>query len=358
MTPEDTVTCLCARQNFEMRHQEKLIDICRSQPIQWDIVFATANRHQITPLVYINLSRISYKELNIPLNILNRFKKAQIRNIFVKQRTNLVLEKIFALFAQKGIEVMLVKGAVLGNLVYKKPWYTISYDVDLVIRAKEEDLDEGDHREILEQMDGFNHEGDEFKEHIEYDFYEHHDITMNNVLTVDWERIWAEAKRIKRMGYDVLVMAPEDMLLATAINSCRKRFFQLKSLCDIMAIIEKYPNLDWNMVVSKAHAYKCNTILYTALVVTQTVLGCYLPDDIVADLKVGRLRTSIINYLVKNLSQRLTLLNLFVHSENATYKRKLSWPLFLTYATYRVDLLWPKLGELYIAWRNPPPVPR
>ena len=355
MTPEDTILCLCTRQNFEAKHQQDLIDICQSQTIQWEIVFATADRHQITPLVYVNLSKISNKDLNIPSTVFNRFKKTQIHNIFVKRRTEAVFEKVLALFAQKGIDVMLVKGEALGRLVYEQPWYTISFDVDLVIRAREEELYKDDRREIMELLDGFNHEHSQFKEHIEYDFYEHHDITMSNVLPVDWERIWAEAERIQIKGYDVFVMNPEDMLLATAINSCRKRFFRLKSLYDLATIIEKYPNLDWNTVISRAHAYKSNTILYTALVVTETILGCRLPDDALADLKVSRLRALLIGYLVKNLSERMSLMNLFVHSENATFERTLSWPLVLTYATYRFDLLWPKLGELYTAWRNPPP---
>jgi len=214
MTLEDIIICLCTRQKFERRHQQNLIEICQGQPIQWDIVFATADHHQVSPLVYLNLSRISNKDLNIPSTILNRFKKAQIRNIFVKKRTKVTLEKILALFTQKGIGVMLVKGEALSHLVYEQPWYTISHDIDLIIRAREEELMGGDHQEILELLDGLNQERSEFKEHIEYDFYEHHDITMNNVLTVDWERIWAEAKKIQFNGYDIFVMAPEDMLLA------------------------------------------------------------------------------------------------------------------------------------------------
>jgi len=355
MTPEDIVLCLCTRQNFEKKHQQKIIDVCQRQTIHWDIVLATADKHQITPIVYINLSRIPNEKINIPSPFLALFKKTQIRNIFIKRRTEAALEKVLALFNQKGIDVMLVKGEALDYVVYDQPWYTISLDVDLVIRVREDELTEGYRGEILELLEDLNHERNPFKKHIEYDFYEHHDITMNNILPVNWNRIWAEAIKIQIKGYDVFVMTPEDTLLATAITSCRKRFFRLKSLCDLATIIEKYPTLDWKIVISKAHEYKCNTILYTALVVTQSVLGCYLPNNILTDLKVPRLRVTLISYLVKNLSQRISLMDLFVHSENATYNRTLSWTLLLTYATYRVDLLWPKLGELYNAWRNPPP---
>ena len=45
----------------------------------------------------------------------------------------------------------------------------------------------------------------------------------------------------------------------------------------------------------------------------------------------------------------------YIHSEDMLLGREFSWPLVLTYATYRLDHLGPKLGEIYAAWRNPPP---
>lgn len=355
MVPEDRLLCLCTRQKLQTKQQKELISICHDQPVDWEYVFATADLHQVSPLVYLNLTKLPSQWLNIPSTVFNRFKKAQIHNILVKKRTRVSLEKALALFYQKGIDVMVVKGEALNHLVYEQPWYTISHDIDLVIRARAEELDENDREEILNLLDVDNNARDGFKEHIEYDFYEHHDISMNNILNVDWQRIWAEARKIEILGYEVFVMTPEDMLLAAAINSCRKRFFRLKSMCDLVSIIEKCPQLNWCTVIMKAHEYKCNTILYTALVATQITLGCPLPAGILTGLKVNTIRKAIIDKLVNHLSQRLPLSNLFVRSENATFKRTLSWPLFLTYATYRLDLLGPKLGELYAAWRNPPP---
>jgi hypothetical protein len=355
MTPEDRLLCLCTRQNLEAKQENEVVFICQNQRIDWEYVFTTADLHQVSPLVYLNLTRISSQELNIPSEVFSRFKKAQIHNILAKKRTRASLEKALALFDQKGIDVMVVKGEALNHLVYEQPWYTISYDIDLVIRIREEELDGPDREEILTLLDNDNKARDGFKEHIEYDFYEHHDITMNDILNVDWHRIWAEARKIEILGYPVFVMMPEDMLLSAAINSCRKRFFRLKSMCDLVSIIEKYPDLDWSTVILKAHEYRCNTILYTALVVTQATLGCALPAGILTELRVNPIRLSIINKLVSQLSQRLPLSDLYVQSENATFKRTLSWPRCLTYATYRLDLLGPKLWELYAAWRNPPP---
>ena len=355
MTSEDTIVCLCTRQHFETTHIQKLIAICQGQTIEWDEVFDTADRHGVAPLVYTNLMNHQNGSFAVPQAVMNKFKKAYIHNVFVKKGTGPILEEALALFARKGLDVMLVKGAALNVLVYEKPWYTRSYDIDLVIKARRDEIDETDHFELVETLEKFNHQRNEFKEHIEYDYYEHHDVTMNNVLMINSERLWQEAHKIQVNGYDVFVMTPEDMLLAAAINSCRKRFFRLKSLCDIAEIIHHYPDLNWDLLADKAIEYECNTILYTALIVTQTTLGCPLPENVLSALKVNPMRAVIINHLVKNLCRNFTLTELFERSESTVLGREFSWPLVLTYTAYRANHIVPKMTEIYRAWRNPPP---
>jgi hypothetical protein len=355
MTPEDTIICLSARQNFDAEHQQRIVEICRLKPIRWDKVFATSQLHQISPIVYSNLSRISSDQLQMPPVIRNRFIKAHYRNILTKKKTERVLEQILAFASRKKLSIMIVKGEAVSRLTHTQPWHTVSYDVDLVVRSDERELGEEDRREIVTFLAAFNKNRSEFEEHIEYDFDEHHDMTMNGILTVDWDRIWAEAETLQIGGHEACVMSIEDTLLAAAINSCRKRFYRLKSLFDIAAILDSHPNLNWATIIRKAHAYRCDTILYTALVVAESVLGCRPPDGILAALGINPIRAALIRFLVSQLSKRLTMSQLFVKSRNATFSRALSWTLLLTYATYRIDHLGPKVRELYAAWRNPPP---
>jgi hypothetical protein len=352
MTPEDTIVCLCTRQNFGAAHQRQLTDLCQSQEIQWDVVYATAEENFVSPLVYVNLSHGRIGGRAIPQAILDKFKKSYIHNVFVKQGTAKILDQILALFAQKGIDVMLVKGAAMSLLVYEQPWYTKAHDVDLVIKARREEIDQADHREIVAVLEGFNHQRNQFKEHIEYDYFEHHDVTMNNVLAVDPHRLWQEARRIQVNGHDVLVLTPEDMLIAAAINSCRKRFFRLKSLFDVAAIVEKHPDLDWGVLISKARDYEANTILYTTFLVLQKTLGCPLPERVLYDLKVNPIRAFGIRRLVSALCRTMSLRELFTRTEGTLVGRQFSWPLVLTYATYRLNHLFPKLREICSAWRK------
>lgn len=355
MMLEDKILCLLIRQNFTPQHHEQLLILCLSQQVNWESVFETAEQQHVAPLVYINLTKYSVDDLAIPQAVLGKFKTAYIHNVFVKRGTAQILEQVLALFARKGIDVMLVKGEAFNVLVYDQPWYTVSYDVDLVIRARPDEIDPIDHDEIVETLEAFNHQRNKFKEHIEYDYYEHHDVTMNNVLSVDFDRLWDEARKIQIGDHEVLVSPPEDMLIAAAVNSCRKRFFRLKSLCDIATIIEKYPDMDWVKLAHKAREYRCNAILYTALVVTQITLGCTLPEGFLRSLKVNRVRMLAIRRLVSKMSRSHSLAELAARSEGKAFGREFSRSLLLTYATYHIRQLTPKLTEIYQAWRNPPP---
>jgi hypothetical protein len=352
MTPEDRVVCLCTRQKFDSAHRQELVDLCRHHRIAWDTVFATAKTHKVAPLNYVNLIRDHDGDLGIPQKVSHAFKKSYIDNILVKQGVAKALDRALELCAGYGIDVMLIKGEALNRLVYDQAWYTVSYDVDLVFRSRKEEMDSSVHRDIFETLEAMNRQKDRFKEHLEFDYYAHHDMTMNNVLTVDPAQIWRESRQIRVGNHDVFVMTEEDMLLAAAINGCRKRFFRLKSLCDIATILEECTDLDWESLVSKANSYGCSSILYAALIVTQQTVSCRLPEGFLDALGVNPIRASVINQLVNRLCQRYSLLDLHSRTDSTLFGRGFSWTLVLTYSTYHIDHVGPKVMEIYRGRRN------
>ena len=355
MTPEDRAVCLLCRQQFSDSHRRHLETLARLHRIDWHAAYLTADHHGVAPLVHHNLLLAGADDLRVPRETLDQFKVAQIQNVLSKRRTARMVDQILALFAGMGVDVMLVKGAAMDLLVYREPWYVRSYDVDLVIRPKREELDAADHRAIVDSLEGFNHSQIPFKGHIEYDFYEHHDVTMNNVLAVDSARLWAEARPVRVGEQTAFALSIEDMLITAAINSCRKRYFRLKSLLDIATIVEGCPELSWPALTAKARAYEANTIVHTALLVTRTLLGCPLPEEVLDGLQVSRLRAALLARMVESLWRRRSLDQLDARSEGSLMGRQFSWPLALTYAAYRSDHLLPKLKEIAAAWRHPHP---
>jgi hypothetical protein len=178
---------------------------------------------------------------------------------------------------------------------------------------------------------------------IEYDYFEHHDVMMNGVLPVDFEQIWRDATQIEFRGQPLWVMAPEDMLISVCINSCRKRFFRLKALCDIAETINKY-GLNWPEVVRRARTYDCHNIVYTALWVTQMTLGCSITEEVLDNFEVNPIRAKIIRYLSRRMS--LDAFSSLYFGKNLL-GRKVDWPLVLPYATFRWYQVWRRVAFVF-----------
>jgi len=296
-----------------------LFVICNENNIDWKVVFALADLHGVAPLIYANLRRC---QMDVPAEILEQFKISLMRNMVLKTRFEKNLVRANSFFKEKSIRVMLVKGAALDVLVYDQPYYTVYNDVDLVLDIKREDIGDQEHKEF---MDYFHHSG------VEYDYFSHHDITQNDVLPINFQQIWDSASQIKYKDQNVFAMSPEDMLLSLCINSCRKRFFRLKAICDIAETVAKYPNLDWNDFVQKSIEYDCQFIIYTALFVTKMTVGCSVPGDVFKGLKVNPVRAKIIHYLSQQMSLD-SFASLF--SDKKVFSRSIDWTLLLSYASY------------------------
>ena len=337
LSPEDKLLLVYTRQNFHHLHRKAVIDICSNSEIQWSIVYSTANLHGVAPLVYSNLLKCDIVQLGVPQDTLKQFKLCIVNSVIKKERRAERIAEILSLSNEKSIDVMLIKGAALDVLVYDHPWYMVPGDIDLIVRSKKEGITDKEKGEIPSMI----------RRHgIECEYFVHHDVNMNGLLPINFQNIWENAIKIEFRGYGAFVMSPEDMLMSVCINSCRKRFFRLKSLCDIAEIVSKYRDLKWEKLIKDAKEYQCNNIVYTALLVTQMTLECELPEDVLDELSGSAVRTAIIRYLVRYFIQNMSLSSSFPYfkrNEKNKLIRKIDASLVLPYATYRWYQLWVKM---------------
>jgi hypothetical protein len=339
----DKLLLACTRQDLLVEHQDEIRDIACNGQVQWDIVYQTALDHGVAPLIYTNLRQCGGRELGIPKGIMEQFQLTFFQNMSIKEHERENLIEALCLFEAMGTDVMLIKGVALDAPVYRDPYVTMSQDMDIVLRVRKEELTEKELRNIGESL---------HRKGIEYDFFEHHDVTMNNALPVDFNRIWDDAQSINLSDKNVYVMSPEDLLIAACINSCRKRFFRLKSMCDIAEISKKYPDLNWQVVIDNSIAWECNYIVYTALLVTRRLLGCDIQEEIIGDLKVSQKRARLIHYLIDTIQKQRTLASLFPFSGKMIFSREIEPSLLLPYASYRNYQIGRKLQEVFRAWRG------
>ncbi len=351
MILDDKILCLCARQNFDDAYQRRLLALCEGESIDWAAVFKTAETHCVSPLIHVNLEKAGVETLAIPEDVRAQFKTAYIHNVLLVKGSRKALRQALALFGEAGDRVMLVKGAAYNIAVYDHPWYMISGDIDLIVKGQKEAYMTGGTRHVIEQLDAINSRRNQFQILIEYDFDVHHDIDMNGMLAVDAGQFWERAYRIQLLDQDVWILPPEELLLTAAINSCRKRFLRLKSLCDIASIIEKYPDLDWDRVLATATEWRMQIILFTALMITQRTVGCTVPGSFAASLGVSPRRQRLILNLIDRLLQKP--LNSTATGFGPDFSgRRFSWSVPLTYAAFPSGLLAKRARLLWLSWRN------
>jgi hypothetical protein len=297
--PEDEVLLATSRQEFLPRHRALLDQALSRKPVSWDTIYSTAASHGVAPLAWSNLR--SYPELvdRIPGHVRAQFNRCTQRNIALKAMFVEKARSILQFFARRSIPVMLVKGFALDLTVYEQPWFTLCSDLDVMVRCRQEDLSAADRMTVANLVRGDT--ALERRIAVEFEWFGHHDVSMNGLLPVNFEEMWDRARPVQVLDQAALVMSPEHMLLAACINSCRKRFTRVKALCDVNEIIRVF-RINWNEMALTAREWRCENIAYAALLVTAMTLECPLPMAALDTLGVSPARRRVIGYLSRNVS--------------------------------------------------------
>ena len=143
LNTEDSFLLQCVRSGLF----EEPIDLDEIPHIDWGRLCDAAERHQVQPLVYEAFQSAGC-ENGLPDDtrsaLLLEYHRTGMRNTYIRERLAQILDHA----SRKGIEVMLLKGAVLAYGTYARPEHRGFGDVDLLIR--EEDF--RGLREILEDF--------------------------------------------------------------------------------------------------------------------------------------------------------------------------------------------------------------
>ena len=308
------------RTSFGEGERKRLIQASHQHDVDWSLFYHYADLHRVLPRVYMRLGGPGFCHVRLPEEIRKKFEHFFWRNAAIKTLQRTRLEKALAFLNRTIPDVMVLKGSALDLVAPQNIWERSYGDVDLVLGLDE---DQVARREtvlrFLGDFPGF-----------EYDFLEHHDLTMNGVLKVDFNRIWQDSTQIEFRGHSVRVMSAEDMLIAACISSCRKRFARLKWIIAVAEIVENMGDLRWRMLARKSKEYGCENILYTGLFTTAVTTGCKLPNGFIGQLSVSTLKRGAIRLLTR----RLTESSLSAGWRVPVIERNLGTSLLLPYVTY------------------------
>lgn len=322
MTPEDRILFLCARQDFLPGHRDAVHALCQGRAVRWELLAKTASRHGVLPIVGANLRQCDAAALRLPTGFAERLEIAVFESAAVRERDADRLATALARLRAVELEAMLLKGTALTLLVYREPWVVTSHDIDLVLLPGPGwEKGKGEEKAVRKSL---------YTNGVECDLKEHHDVTMNGVLPIDFERIWREARPVRFRGEEARLPSPEDLLISLCVNACRKRYFRLKGLFDVAETVARLRDLDWERFAALAREGRVQGMVHAALVATRETVGCDLPAGALGGLGVSPAKARLLEKLIAAYLRRGSL----VDRSGETFAR------LLAYASFRPAEAW------------------
>lgn len=288
-------------QDEATRAGERLVQLLHSDAIipslsapAWSAIIEEAFRHRVAQLLY---ARLRDRPDLVPSQVL-----ARLRDFFARSalRTALNLRElatVSALLAERGIDVVALKGACLALDVYAEPVLRPMADLDVLVRHAQLRAAE---RALLEAGWRSAPRADAAQRETTY----HHLAPLERAggatveihwtierpsspFHIDIEALWRRA-RPSRGQPGVLVPAAEDLLLHLALHLAYHHRFEraaLKQLCDVAAIADRFGDtIDWGLLARTARDSRAEPFVRLTLRLAQQLLGAPIPADAIARL--------------------------------------------------------------------------
>jgi hypothetical protein len=243
------------------------------------------------------------------------YRKQYIRNCLSSAILLRELETLLIRLKERGIDVILLKGAAFCTDLYSDPGIRPMRDIDLLIHKKDlsgaiELFFASDYRRSIpvagDIIEEFHGEITFVKETNPSIIIEPHWMLSPEYAyscKVDTEGLWQRSRRARLAGINTLVLCTEDVLLHICLHLfLHSRSMWLVNACDIDSLIRYYnSNIDWDVFLARVVHYElCLPVRYS-LNTTVEALGSPVPDFVLKELatyKAGRLELSIAHILM------------------------------------------------------------
>ncbi|MBI5676768.1 MAG: nucleotidyltransferase family protein [Nitrospirae bacterium] len=303
---EDKILIACARTKLDDKSVSEIKNIINSD-LDWEYILRIVSQHSIGSLLYKNLKAVN-AEKKVPKDVLNNLR--QYYHFTVAKNLQLFnkLENVLKILNDSGIKIVLLKGTVLAQTVYKniglRPMCDIDFavdfdgtenssDTDMVrmsgesIRFKKENISQV---ELVQKIDIENPWLD-----VHYESLRGRDST---VKAFNIKGLYDNAIPFNIFNMNMLQPSPEHQLLHLIIHG--DYFEKLIWLCDIAELVRCYKEImDWQKVIRDAEQIGYKNLFFFQLYSARIILGAPVPDDVLRRLQPGRAQKYLIDRLIK-----------------------------------------------------------
>lgn len=276
-TPEERLLVLMSYARLDERELEAALALA-DRVRDWQVVWDLADHNATAPLVRRKLQDAGLYE-RLPELLRARFD-AQATKVREQNEARLAHARaLFERFQARGLPVVILKGILFAETVYRDPCYKKMNDVDILVRKQ--DLDA-----IFDIYDalGFFSAGELLGgEPRKQEKFSHHSppyfsqdlacmvgthwglITPLAPYTIDYDAIWSRVRDVAFQGSVAKAMAPEDNLHHLCIHLPYYKT-GVRELADLYNLVrETGPAFDWALFLREVRKAGSENLVFHAL---------------------------------------------------------------------------------------------
>lgn len=310
--PENELLLLCAHRGGGAGAAERAGELARGA-VDWEYLFGLAQSHALLPLLCRGLEDSARGSAPAWLRerLRAKFRENATRNVLLAGE----LARVARLFESEGVGLLAYKGPALAVQAYGDLSLRRFIDLDVIVRRR----DVARAGELLTSL-GFDKPAGLTASQERFLLRRQHNLAFKGGggrLTVElhWEvspapfasvplgeGAWARASAVTLHGAEVKCLAAEDLLLALAVHGTKHLWERLAWVCDVAALVNSCPALDWDSVLRRARDSRVERMLYLALRLARGLLGAKLPEGALAgtgDPAVSRLASEAVAALFR-----------------------------------------------------------
>lgn len=287
---ELVIQCLLAPNRPEAKER---VQALLTQQIDWPFVLELTERNRVGSLVYYGLREVQSELASIPQDVLQPLETHFHSNL----RRNLLLMgellKLAEGFCAHDIPVIAFKGPVLAQAVYGNLALREAGDIDVLV-----------HRHHVERAGALlveqGYQYQEASTHNPIGDYHAHFVRQpyNIVIELHWsltrkdfkgltseDFFWQHAQIAQIQNHRVCTPSIEDFLLFACAHGFKHEWHYLLWVYDLVEVVHKTPNLDWEYVLATCKTLYGQKILLFGLYLADHIFGLELPDTVARQVR-------------------------------------------------------------------------
>jgi hypothetical protein len=254
-----------------------------SAGFSWPVLIGLAHRHEVIPLLNTALVDSASVPAQVRHSLKSHCSTALAHNLSLASE----LIEVLDLFRRSGINAMPFKGPAWAKVLYGNLAYRQIRDLDIFVDRSEVSRTcqllgqrgyihtEPSQAKPIDQCKDLELAHPETGIHLELHWSAcepWHDRLVSRL------KLWNPASTTLLLNRPIPLPAAEDIFLLLAIHGARHRWESLKWLCDIGAMLQAFPNLDWGAILSRASKLGRRRMVLLPLALVNRLFDIQLPS--------------------------------------------------------------------------------